>query len=365
MNTATGTPLYWGSFDPFTQWPTGSYVPNYQTLVTRYKTWMSDTQVRMTQELNLVLQPDPLQILSTYSERTSNKWKSSPKDAVKNILKFIKQNRPTEDYENNEFGELYKSTILKLENIDKAVFGDFIVNTSSCDVSSDEEDGTREPDLGDTIESVLRPQLIDECDKLSKSLEIIFEEAKLEFGVIVFKNRLETIIRIAIDSYIQNNDNADHDHIATLLAADSYLEVLEMISGTDNYAKIKFDLQKAKPIALRNMTAFTNTFGGHINSLFRSNEKWVNHKDPTIAKTYRDDRAHMCFLLASMPEWPRKVMKKYCKGMKLESMQSGGPETETISNEFLSLPYAQRNCVYSDYLEKSKIYQDWGINVNK
>jgi hypothetical protein len=358
INPDNNTAYFWESFNPFIQWPEGTYTPSYQILVSRYKQWMSDTQVRMTQELNQALQPDPLQILSTYSERTSNKWKTSPRQAVSNILKFITSNKPSDGGDLTVFNELYNSTILKLENIDDAVFGRFKVDTSSCG-------GTSSDDNTDTIEGILQIHAYSECDKLSKALEIIFEEAKLEFGVIVFKNRLETIIKIAIDSYIQNSDDVDHDHIATLLAADSYLEVLELISGTDNYAMIKFDLQKAKPIALRNMTAFTNTFGGHINSLFKQNERWVNHKDPTIAKTYRDDRAHMCFLLVSMPEWPRKVMKKYCKGMKLESMQSGGPESKTISNEFLARPYAERNCVYSNYLKESKIFQDWGINVNK
>jgi hypothetical protein len=356
-----GDPVSWSSFDPFTSWPVGNYNPSYQTLTARYEKWMKDTQVRVTQELNLVLQPDPLQILTTYSERTSNKWKSSPKDAVKNILKFIKENRPTEGYGNDEFNELYDSTLLKLENIDNAVFGRFFINTTSCDVSSGEEDDT----VADSVEDILSPFIIKDCDKLTKALEIIFEEAKLEFGVIVFKNRLETIIRIAIDSYIQNSDEADHDHIATLLAADSYLEVLEMVSGTDNYAAIKVDLISSKEVSMTNMRTFSKVFGGHINSLFRQNQKLVNHKDPTIAKTYRDGRAQMCFLLASMPEWPKSVMKKYCRGMKLESLQKGGPETEAISDEFLGRNFSERNCIYSNYLKKSKIFQDWGINVNK
>jgi len=86
----------------------------------------------------------------------------------------------------------------------------------------------------------------------------------------------------------------------------------------------------------------------------------VNHFDETIAETYTEERAQMCFLLASMPELPRNLntlnMQKYCYGLKLKSVMSGGPESAVLSQKYLSQPFSKRSCVYKDFLQKSKIY---------
>ncbi|MBD66080.1 MAG: hypothetical protein CME62_12790 [Halobacteriovoraceae bacterium] len=352
-STSTGEPIPWDTFDPRQHAPGRTF--KFQTLVQRYEKWMTDAQARVTQEYSIVSQPDPLQILSTFFERTSNVWKKSPEKAVLNIIKFIQDNKP-ENVDAN-FDELYTSTINKLVNIYNAVKGE-----NSSQVNCDDENRLEE---GFSFESVSKffSHKNSECDLKLKAIEIIFNEAQLETGVIVFQNRLETIIRVAIDQYIQNAEVQDQRHITTLLAANSYLDALKVVSGTDNYAQIMFDLQKAKPIAMNNMINFGKYFDYHINQLFKNNNHLVNSPDAYIQETYHTDRAHMCLLLASLPTWPEQVYKNYCYGMQLQSIQEGGPSTPVITEEFLNKSFKERSCIFNEFLERSKIYQDWGIKI--
>lgn len=357
----SGVNINFSNFNPFKDFPGGNYTPSFQKLMSQYNLWVEIAQKKVTQELNLVLQPDPLQILSIFNERTSNVWKQAPAKALENIINFITENKP--DHVNDTtFENLYETTISRMDNISKAVVGDFDL-PDSCEQENLTGSILEENIILNEVEKAKNILVASNCNKLRRALEIIFEEAQLEFGSIVFKNRLETIIRVAIDKYIQTSEGENRNHIAQLLAADSFLDVLSLVSGTDNYSRIKMDLKKAKPIALNNMISFGNVFGGQINSLFYQNNYWVNSNDPTIAETYKENRAQMCFLLSSLPKWPQSVNMNYCYGMKLEAMISGGPETATIDFKYLNQPFAKRSCVYSDYLRKSKIYEDWGINL--
>jgi len=366
----SGSPIDFGNFDPFKNWPNGAYKPDFQLMVTLYDAWITQAQRRVTQELNQVLQPDPLQILSIYGERTSNVWKQSPADALANILKFIQDNKP-EKKSDATFNELYDTTIDKLVKINDAVIGNFAFDMQGCgDPEEPGEDGNPEVDqtqeLGgtQTIEDVLAdiernsPKT---CDKLKKALEIIFEQAQLEFGPIVFKNRLETIIRIAIDEYIQTADPSVQGHLAQLLAADSYLDVLSLVSGTDNRALIREDMMSAKRVSLNNMINFGETFGSYINSLFKNEQNLILSPDEDISGPANDFRARMCFLIASLPEWPRTIKKSYCIGYQLNRLTPGGPESPILTEDFIASGFGNRSCVYREYLEQSKIFQDWGI----
>ena len=82
------------------------------------------------------MQPDPKMTIASYSERTNNLWKRSPKNALLNILNFIKDNVP-EEIEDSGFGDIYESTIVKLEKIDDALSGKLSINFWSLFPSTD------------------------------------------------------------------------------------------------------------------------------------------------------------------------------------------------------------------------------------
>lgn len=351
---SAGVPIDFVNFNPFRQWPTGSsYTPNFNAVIERYLLWMEAASRRVNQELNQVLQPDPLQVLSTYFERTSNSWKQAPQTSLQNIIKFIEDNRP--DYiKGSAFDELYQTTIDKLQKIDQAASGN--ISTEECNQSIE-----RSTTVEDILDSTYPG--FNNCDPQRRALEIIFDTAQLEFGSIVFKNRIETIVRVAIDEYITQSDNEDRSQISQLLAADSFLDVLQQVSGKDNKTQLKLDLASAKKITLANMNSFSSVFGGYINNLMLQNNYWVNDRDPLIAETYKKDRAKVCFLLTSLPRWPNSVKWNYCYGYKLESLSPGGPETVEIDYDYIHQPFSQRQCEYRNYIRHSDIYERWGIKL--
>lgn len=358
VTNSNGDVKNFDDFDPFKEWPNGTYQPSYQTLINRYNAWVERASARVTQEYNIVFQPDPTQILAIYSEKSSSIYKRSPAEAVANIIAFIIAHKP-DLIEGSVFDELYKTTIEELTTIDKAALNIDKDIESLCNQSI-------EPAKTEQMDFFEEPQpsaSLDNCDDQRKKLEIIFKAARLEFGPIFFKNRLETILRVAINEYIENAQGDNSNQVAQLLAADSYLEVLSKVSGTDNIIDIKEDLAGAKTVTLNNMTSFGEVFGRYINNLMFKNQKMINHKFPTIAETYKRDRAELCFLLASMPEWPRRIKQSYCIGMQLTSGFENGPETPVIDHEYLNQNFKSRACEYTDFIRNSKIYEDWGIKL--
>ena len=334
-----GTPRPFSDFNPFKDWPNGSYQPDYQELISNYNQWVDKANARVAQEYNLVFQPDPTQILAIYSEASSNVYKRSTAEAVENILKFVTENKP-ERSQGSVFDDLYDSTIAELETIHTAALGTPNLTEIPC---------------LDTSGYL--------CDDERRKLEIIFQAARLEFGSIFFKNRLETILRVAINEYVKNSSNTNSNQVAQLLAADSYLEVLSKVSGTDNKTRIKQDLSRAKAVTLSNMISFGQTFGFYINNLMFTNERLVRHKYPSVAETYKRDRAELCFLLTSLPEWPQSIRMSYCYGSQLESDFTDGPKTSSIDYNYINQNFESRACEYSDFIRNSKIYEDWGIKL--
>lgn len=333
--------IQFDKFDPFTQWPGGgAYTPSLQTINSQYEKWLVRAERRVSQELNLILQPDPLQILTTFYERSGNIYKVSPQTALNNIIDFVSTNQESFFF-GSVYDELYSTTVSKLENIRNAVVG-------SLEAPSECQEGA--------------PNLV-ECDRLRKALEIVFDQAQLGFGTVVLKNRLDTVVRIAIDNYVSHSGDLESSAVARLLAADTYLDVLSQVSGTDDLARISMDLRGAKATTYKNMNLFGKVFGFHINQIFKKDQRNINSDDEMISELFKDERAQMCFLLASLPKWPKKIKKSYCYGMQLKSENPDAPSSVVIDATFLKSKFSKRSCVYRDHLKKQKIYQNWGIKL--
>lgn len=316
------------NFNPFTQWPNGTFVPNLNEVKNRYSEWVNRARSRVTQELRLVLLPDGLQVLTTATESTGNKWRYSAVDSFTNLIDFLENHIP-ERIISSSFSQIYQATLNDLIQLRATI--DSAVNS---DTPSDP----------------------------GRALEKIFEIAKLEYGVIVIQSRLEMIVRVSVKEYLDSINNEESNPIAQLLAAESFLEVLSKINGTDNLALISADIKRAKPISIGNMNSFVEVFGRNINRILRDNHRNIQRtNDPTLTEVYSRNSAEICLLLSSMPEWPRRIDQDYCVGTKLGAVIPGGPESELITREYLNRNFNQRNCGYRNYIRKSKIYQDWGI----
>jgi len=318
-------------FDPFTQWPNGgAYTPDLTEVKGRYTDWIDKARQRVNQELTLVLQPDALQVLTLAYEDTSNKWKHSPLASISNLADFLINHMP-ESFASDSFQRLYSSTVSKLLEIRDIIEGGVI--------------GDAYPDP-------------------KTALEDIFKSAELQYGVIILQSRLEMILRISIKEYLDSLDHDGSNEAAQLLAAESFVDVLSRISGTDNLALIAADIKRARPIAIGNMISFLDVFGENINRILEKNYNLINRvNDPILGEVYQRNASEICLLLSSMPSWPESVEKKYCVGSVLEEVLPGGPRSKLITKDYLDQNFGARNCGYRNYIRKSKIYQEWGIQL--
>jgi hypothetical protein len=309
--------------------PLDFYTPSISpTLKTQYFKWVDMARVRVNLELTNVLQPDTLQILTNAYDRSDNNWKLSPMDSLKNIKEFL-ETLPPETNNLPVFKRIYADTLNKLEVIYRAV-----------------EDGVIQSDS----------RIYD-----NSPLQTVYDTAQLSFGVVVLQTRLEMIIRQALLRMIENSKPEDQNWAAQVLAADRFTDVLTKMSGTDNLALIQADINRAKPMTISNLESFTAVFGKNINKILKRLVKEESKSTGTVARSKKQTRTDLCYLLLASPTWPKKVNFKYCEGLQFSSIIPGGPKGTVISKALINSDFSKRACIHRDFFRDSKIFERWGI----
>lgn len=290
--------------------------------------WINQAKALVADEMIIVLQPDALGILSLAFERTGNNFKIAPKIALDEILSFLKTNQP--QFAPTTFSRLYKDTIERLEIIQ------------------------------DELNSMLVSGDID----AQAILKAISDTADLQYGTIVLSSRLEMIVRLALDEYLQNNRNEDPKLAMQFFAAENYLDVLRKVMGHQNDETMMEDIRGASMGAISNMKNFASIFSVQINRILESNSKALRTlSDPTKLRTVKENHNRFCLLLASFPELNRSIKIHLCEGAKMESYIRGGPESRLVDRAFLQSDFTSRQCEYRNFLNKSKIYREWNIKL--
>ena len=319
-----------GEYFSLTSWsrPPG-FNPTLDMVKEKYTEWVLRARTRVNQELTQVLQPDPLQTLSSAYDRSGNRWKISPMDSLKRIIDFLETNPPRE--RDAAFRKLYANTISKLKEI-YVVTEETILN---------EEFGNLD---GNTI-----------------SVERIYEIAQLRYGTVVVEARLDMIIRLSLLELLENSTTEDQVVVAQLLAAERFTETITKMSGTDNLALIRADINRAQPVTISNLNSFMDIFGNNIGRILNKLSFEEKNSSGTVARSKRYARTELCFLLLSVPEVDRYVDVRLCEGLQLKPIISGGPESFSISPGTFKLDINERACEYREFFRKSKIYETWGI----
>ncbi len=317
-----------GAYQDFNAWskPSG-FNPTLDLVKEKYIEWVQKTRIRVNQELAQVLQPDALQTLSSAYERSGNRWKISPMDSLKGIITFLKDHPPRG--ENDQFSRLYESTIKKFTEVYEI--------TQNAVINIETEGFTGSP------------------------VEQIYEITQLKYGTVVIQARLDMVIRLALMDLIQNSTPEDQVLVAQLLAAERFTETLSKMSGTDNLALIKADINRAQPITISNLSSFNDAFGKNIHRILKKIKKEEIESSGSIAKAKRYARTEMCFLLLAVPDLKNKIDTELCEGLKFTPVIPGGPESVTLSTDTFKKDFNDRSCVYRDYFRRSKIYENWGI----
>lgn len=317
-----------GQYFPIDSWsrPNGLN-PTLDLVKEKYVEWVSKARTRVNQELTQVLQPDALQTLSSAYDRSGNRWKISPIDSIKRIIDFMENNPPSE--RDVAFNKLYANTISKMKEMYKI---------------------TENVILGQT-----------QVDENTPVVERIYELAQLRYGTVVMEARLEMIIRLSLLELLQNSTPQDQIVVAQLLAAERFTETITKMSGTDNLALIRADINRSQPITISNLNSFIEIFGKNINNLLEKIKKEELRSQGSISKAKRYSRTELCFLLLSVPNVKSYINLNLCDGLQLEALMAGGPQSIKLNQETFALDINDRACEYREFFRKSKIYETWGI----
>lgn len=323
-----------GDYIPFLSWqkPAGFH-PTIDTVKQKYLEWIDLARNRVNQELNQVLQPDALQTLSSAFDRTDNRLKISPMDSLKAIITFLKNNPP--ESSQAAFRKVHQSTLEKLEEIYRIT--QYAVMTDIQATTVDSSGVERLP------------------------VEAIYDIAQLKYGTVVIQSRMDMIVRLSLIELLSRSSSADQTVVAQLLAAERFSEALAKMSGTDNLAVIRADINRAQPITISNLNSFIDVFGKNINKILKRLHKEESASSGTIAASKRYARTEMCYLLLSVPNLQGEVDLKYCAGLKLNAVLPGGPEAKPITLDMYKADLNDRACTYREFFRSSKIYENWGI----
>ncbi len=308
------------------------YTPNYPLLRAQFSAWISQARELVASERVRVMQPDALSTLTLAFDSSSNTYRIAPLDAIKKIRDFLKLKDNLEAIANGgAFSLIYNDTVDRLSKIILLI-----------------ED------------SILRF----DNQSMENALQEIARIANLENGVYLFQNRLEMVVRNTIQTYLQTRISDDQELSSQLLAADSFIDTLKIIKGSDNLALIMNDISNSQHISLNNMNALVDTFGKNIREVLKEIDKDKSEtRDPELREVYSRTTAQFCLLLSSMPAWPEDIPQKYCMGSFLKPVLEGGPSSPVINSAYLNQNYTKRSCGYRNFIRESKIYQDWGIRL--
>lgn len=303
-----------------------NFHPTLDLVLQKYIEWITKSRNRVNQELTQVLQPDALQTLSSAYDRTGNRWKISPMDSLKRITDFLEANPPRE--RDVAFKKLYASTVEKLKEMYRI--------TETAIIESDNIHG-------------------------NSPVEEIYDLAQLRYGTVVIQARMDMIIRIALLELLETSPPEDQVVVAQLLAAERFTETITKMSGTDNLAVIRADINRAQPITISNLNSFMDIFGKNIVRILKKLEFEERTSTGTVARAKRYARTELCFLLLSVPDIEYHVNFNFCSGLQMTSIVDGGPSTVTLSPDVFKRDLNDRACVYREFFRSSKIFETWGI----
>ena len=321
-----------GGYYTLSNWPgRNTHVPDLDLLKSQYLTWIDRARSLVNQELTQVLQPDSLQTLSIAFDRTSNRWKTSPMDAIKTIIIFLEKNPPTND--DVIFNKVYASTLAKLKDI-YSITMDAVVNW--------QDNSNR---LGMSVTVGKTP------------IEVIYEKASLQFGTVVLESRLDMIVRIAVLELLKNSAPKDQVLVAQILAANRFTETLSRYSG-ENLSRVRQDINNARPITISNLNSFLDIFGKNVNRILARRYNSMINSTGTEASSHRFALTHTCHLLLAVPDVLDYVNVTYCFGLNLKG-EGHGPVTAGLTMESFKKDLNDRACIERDFYRENKIFEDW------
>jgi hypothetical protein len=302
------------------------------------ESWVQDAEKMVNSEILNIQQPDPLEVLTRAYEKGNGQRKKAPIETIESLILFLRSNYPQVHRNNHRpFKKLYEDLISRLEQI--VVLLDEVIK--------------EKPDSDETS-APLKPQEI--VDKIA-------EIAELKYGTVVFSARLEMITRLSIDEYLKKNPSSDQNVVIQFLYANSFLEVLNLVSGKTSDEYLMEDVKQAKIGAYSNLNNFSVLFKEHFEKLAQRLDQIT--RDPKIDKKVKQDHerqlARLCLHVGSLPLEKANFPFEQCRGKKLLPFMPGGPESAVIDEDYFEKPFEERVCQYRNFIRRSSVYRQWRI----
>lgn len=324
-----GDQIPFQELDPFEK--LDNFSPNYLLLETQYKLWVSKAQLLASKQLDLVLRPDPLVILSSYFDFTDNKNKISPAKALADFLQYtdsllaLDPIVPPGWSGNGPFIKLLNEVRHRLYTIDMAVKGSL----------------SNDPTMSER-----------------QAIEVIFKQAQLEFGTGIISAHIEIPLKQIIWKEITSLGPEQANLAAMFMVGNSIKNALTTIDGTESLTLQLDDLKRSSAMAISTLDGMVNVFGKNINQILKKIKQEEKKNQGALGDDYQSMRANICLRLLTLPSIPKNIETKLCDGASLEQALVGGPIAPEISTQTWALPHEERACMGRNFFRASKIYQD-------
>lgn len=323
------------AFDPFSptdekndNWPAGRtpFKPDLEIIKTRVESWIKMAQAKIAQELSIILQPDPLQLVNDAGTR--NQFGRSTYESLQEIIRFLKQQSPSSIAIGSHI-RLYEDTVERLETIEKHI--------------------------KKVMES--KHKLASSPTAISEDLAEIYTAANLNSGTVLLQVRLERAIRTAMSEILNaTSSQADFETTSKLLAADDILAELRRYSSRSDLNLMSRDLLNSKTIVRNTLKNLGDFFHKGIAKSLKDAAAGA------VGKSEKQSFAEYCLKLAILPEWPKKADLNLCLGTQVSSVYTKGPTARPITLEFLGLPFEERVCEYRNYLRSNFLFEEYYLN---
>lgn len=308
------------------------FKPDLKDLQERMLLWVSLARERVNAEMNITLNLDPLRLVNDAA--TQKLDGTSPYRSLLNIIRFLREQRPTMGASTGSFQFLYNDTIARLEAVQGVI--ESIVSSTSPLVGGD----------------------------ISTAISTIYNQAVLDNGTGFISGRLMWALRLALNDMVirPGHGGTTASQAAVLLATNDIVQQLESYTpgaylNGSNLNKIARDIKKSQSIIENTINVFTDEFGPGIERSMLRLSALATAKGEAAGGSNNQEISEFCLELLASPVWPKGVNPQICMGRTLDSIFGTGVTTQAFSRELMNSPYAARVCTYRDYHRRNQLFQ--------
>ncbi len=324
-------------FNPFgSDWhaPT-PYIPSLDKLKINFDAWIAEANTNMQREILQVLQVSPLDAMDD-AINDEGKYPTTPRKAIKVIVKFMQENMPT-TFTTENHRKIYADTIEILTKIGALI------------------DRVHDPVYMD-LPGISPLEALTEISRL----------AQLNFGTALIDGRVTRSIRYTLNDIVIKRAQNPEDTTSQFLAADDIVKSIERVTPVSS---VTATLDNVQAISQNSASSFVSLFGKTIRKSLEYYDLKAQHaqenNNPEAQMQNLRMKARLCMRLYTVDLWPKKVPFELCKGVQLKHANSKGPKSIVLTEAELTKPFHERVCEVRNFMRRSDIFDRYINRVSR